>query len=106
MCAFLSTSKTLNELLSTFAYVTRKTYEVSRYIVCMNQRSVLRDTAFMGCIFIAFLAILGVLIAMVLSEPPVTFLIDLFTDPFWLFVVAIGLFFVVTAYRRAKANYA
>ncbi|WP_340102231.1 hypothetical protein [Salinibaculum salinum] len=72
----------------------------------MNQRSVLRDTVFMGCIFIAFLAILGVLIAMVLSEPPVTFLIDLLTDPFWLFVVAIGLFFVVTAYRRAKGNYA
>jgi len=72
----------------------------------MSRRSVLRDTALMGCIFIAVLAIIGVLIASILSEPPVTFLIDLFTDPLWLFTVAIGLYFVVTAYRQAKANHA
>ena len=72
----------------------------------MSRRSVLRDTAFIGCIFIAFLAIIGILIASILSEPPVTFLVDLFTDPAWLFMVAIGLYFVVTAYRRTKENYA
>lgn len=72
----------------------------------MSRRSVLRDTALIGCIFIAFLAVIGVLIASILSKNPVLFLIDLFTDPVWLFAVAIGLYSVVTAYRRAKTNYA
>ena len=70
----------------------------------MSRRSVLRDTVLIGCIFIAVLAIMGVIIAMDRSEPPVTFLTDLFTDPLWLVTVAIGLYASVTAYRRAKAK--
>lgn len=72
----------------------------------MNQNSVFRDTALLGCIFIAFLGILGALIALIIGESPVTFLTDLFTDPVWLFTVVIGLYFTVSGYRRAKAKFA
>jgi len=70
----------------------------------VSRPSVLRDTVFVGCFFIAFLAVVGVLIASVLGEPPVVFLTDLFTDPLWLFTIAIGLYFSVTGYRRAKSK--
>ncbi len=70
----------------------------------MNRRSALHDTALIGCCFIAVLAIIGVLIASVIGEPPVAYLTDLFTDPLWLFTIAIGLYFSVTGYRRAKAK--
>jgi len=70
----------------------------------MNRRSVLQDTALIGCCFVAVLAIIGVLIASVIGEPPVAYLTDLFTDPLWLFTIAIGLYSCVTGYRRAKAK--
>jgi hypothetical protein len=70
----------------------------------MNRRSILHDTALIGCCFLAFLAVVGVLIASAIGEPPVAFLIDLFTDPLWLFTIAIGLYFSITGYRRATAK--
>lgn len=70
----------------------------------MNQRSALRETAIIGCWFVAFLVVVGVLIASAIGEPPVAFLTNLFTDPLWLFTIAIGLYFSVTAYRRVKSK--
>ena len=70
----------------------------------MNQTSILRDTALIGTTLVAFLCVLGVLIASVLDEPPVAFLTDLFTDPIWLFTVALSLYFTVSGYRRAKSK--
>jgi hypothetical protein len=77
---------------------------MSQQILWMNRRSVLQDTALIGCCLVAVLAIIGVLIASVIGEPPVAYLTDLFTDPSFLFPAAIGLYFSVTAYRRAKAK--
>lgn len=70
----------------------------------MSRHSVLRDTIFVGCLFIAFLAVVGVLVASILGESSVVFLTDLFTDPLWLFTITIGLYFSVTGYRRAKSK--
>jgi hypothetical protein len=70
----------------------------------MNRRSALRDTVLIGCCYLAFLAVVGILIASVVGESPVAFLTDLFTDPLWLFTIAIGLYFSVTGYRRAKSK--
>lgn len=40
-------------------------------------------------LFFAFLAVVGALIASAIGEPSIAFLIDLFTDPLWLFTIAI-----------------
>ena len=70
----------------------------------MDQNSVLRDTALLGSSLVVLLCILGVFIALVLGESPVAFLTDLFTDPIWLFTVALSLYFIISGYRRAKAK--
>jgi len=70
----------------------------------MSRRSALRDTVLIGCCYLAFLAVVGVLIALAVGESPGVFLTDLFTDPLWLFTIAIGLYFPVTGYRQATAK--
>jgi hypothetical protein len=70
----------------------------------VSGQSTLQDTALVGCCFLAVLVVVGIFIASAIGEPPVAFLTDLFTDPLWLFTIAIGLYFSVTGYRRAKAS--
>jgi hypothetical protein len=70
----------------------------------MNRRSALQDTVLIGCCFLAFLAVVGGLIASAIGEPPVASLTNLFTSPLWLFKVAIALYFLVTGYRQVTAK--
>lgn len=78
--------------------------EDSQQILFMNRRSILHDTVLIGCLFLALLALVGVLIVSVLSDPPVAFLTALFTDPLWLFTVAIALYFTDRGYRRVTSK--
>lgn len=68
----------------------------------MEQQSLIRDTMVVGVMYLVILVVFGLLIASIQGQSLSSFFLELFTDPFWLFVVAIGLYFGVTGYRKAK----
>ena len=68
----------------------------------MEGKSLVRDSLIVGIPSFIFLLLIGAVLALIQSSSPVPFLLELVTDPFWLFVVAITLFSVVGSYRQAK----
>ena len=72
----------------------------------MDGDSRVRDLFIVGVPSFIVLLLIGAVLALLQGRSPVAFILELMTDPFWLFVVAIALFFVVGGYRRAKQEQA
>ena len=72
----------------------------------MEGDSLVRDSLVVGVPSLIVLLLIGAVLALFQDRSPVPFLLELVTDPFWLFVVAIALFFVVGGYRRTKQEQA